>query len=39
MCARFDCALLGFRAREFPAKPEKKLGFYFLTAPSKYLIQ
>ena len=27
MCARFDCALLGFQAREFRAKPQKKQTF------------
>ena len=31
MFARFVCALLGFRAREFPAKSEKNPGHLSLT--------
>ena len=29
MFALFVCALLGFRARKFPAKPEKNPGTFF----------
>ena len=31
MFARFVCALLGFRAREFPGKSEEKPGHLSLT--------
>ena len=33
MFARFVFPFLGFCAREFPAKPEKKLGHFSRTAP------
>ena len=36
MFVRFICALLGFRARKFPAKSEKKPGHLLLTADYIY---
>ena len=35
MFNRFFCALFGFRARKFPAKPEK-MGHFLLTKPSMW---